>query len=331
MPDTILTTNNLQIGYQTGKSKQKIIQPNINVSVKKGELVALIGSNGIGKSTLLRTLAGLQAPLTGEVLIDSRNIIDFPKPALAHKLSFVSTEIIHVPVLSVFDLVALGRYPHTNWAGRLKKADKKMVWKSLKAVGMENFAEKNINEISDGERQRAMIARTLAQNTGLVVLDEPTAFLDIANKYEIVRILKHMARKVNKSIIFSSHDLSIVLKEADKIWLMLPGAIEQGSPEDLVINGSFNRIFPNSELVFDAESGDFKSTESFIGEIDVQGNDNMTDWTKKAMLRIGYKINKNAFLKLKLFPEQKKWKLQSGNQEKEFSSIYDLTTFLIWK
>ncbi|MCH7658592.1 MAG: ATP-binding cassette domain-containing protein, partial [Bacteroidetes bacterium] len=237
--EPVLLTNELEIGFTVSKYRKDSVYSGINISAANGELVALIGQNGIGKSTLLRTLANLQKALSGEILIKDTEISEYKRIEIARIISFVSTEPVRIANLKVFELVALGRFPHTNWAGRLKQGDRKVVQEAIRLVGLEGFEQKPVSEISDGERQRAMIARTLAQETGIVILDEPTAFLDLPGKYEIIQILNDLASNTGKTIIFSTHDLNIALHQADKIWLMLPGEIVAGAPEDLVLKPRF--------------------------------------------------------------------------------------------
>ena len=255
--EKIITTENLSIGYSE-KGGKKIIKKDINLNALHGELVALIGGNGVGKSTLLRTLAGFQPFLSGNVLVKGKDLSNYREKELASLLSFVSTEIIRVSNLSVFDLVALGRYPHTNWSGRLNEEDRQKVEEALEMVGLQGYENRMINYISDGERQKTMIARTLAQDTDIILLDEPTAFLDLSNKYEIVHILHRLAGERGKTILFSTHDLTTAIAECDRIWLMLEEEVKEGSPEDLILDGSFSSLFHKKNLYFDTEKGDYR-------------------------------------------------------------------------
>ena len=328
----VLLTSDLEIGFVLNNHKKKIIYSDINIYAGKGELVALIGRNGVGKSTLLRTLANLQKPLSGEILINSTEINELKRIEAARIISFVSTEPVRIANLKVFDLVALGRFPHTNWAGRLKQRDRKLVHEAIKSAGLEGFEQKSVAEISDGERQRAMIARTLAQETGIVILDEPTAFLDLPGKYEIVRILNDLATNTGKTIIFSTHDLNIAMHRADKIWLMLPHEIVSGAPEDLVLTDRFADIFKNSELQFDVHKGDFLLPVDFKGKIGLSGKGLARLWTTKALERIGLQVaeagkqenivdinEKNGIIQIKL---------KTGGKKIEFGSIYQLSIYL---
>lgn len=328
----VIRTCELEIGFTVSKYRKHIVYSGINVSAAKGELVALIGQNGIGKSTLLRTLANLQRSLSGEILIKDTEISEYKRIEVARIISFVSTEPVRIANLKVFDLVALGRFPHTNWAGRLKQDDRKVVQEAIRLVGLEGFEQKPVSEISDGERQRAMIARTLAQETGIVILDEPTAFLDLPGKYEIIQILNDLAFNTGKTIIFSTHDLNIALHHADKIWLMLPGEIVAGAPEDLVLNNRFSDIFKNSDLHFDVRKGDFRMPMDISGEIGLTGKGLTGLWTRKALERIGLKVTEAGKQESVVTVKEKdgmiQWCLKTNNKDFEFSSIYQLSLCL---
>lgn len=330
--DNILTIRDLEIGYQIKRNRNNVLFKDINLTGNSGELIALVGKNGIGKSTLLRNIAGLQKAFHGEVLFYSKPKNYYSRSEFARLISFVSTEILNVLNLSVFDLVSLGRFPHTNWLGKLKENDISRSLQALDMVGMQNFKNKNINEISDGERQRVMIARTLAQDTHMIVLDEPTAFLDLPNKYEIVHLLNRLSKNENKSIIFSTHDLNIAIQKADKIWLMLDDRIVEGAPEDLILNDTFNHIFKDSNLNFDKIKGDFRMKRSHTNKIGLIGEGSYFMWTKKALERLNYAVEKGndsiPHVVVKIENETSEWLLNSENQQYKFNNIYDLSLYL---
>ncbi len=328
----IISTTNLEIGYIASGKHGKSVYQNINVKARAGDLIALIGPNGIGKSTFLRTIAGLQKALAGNVFFHSREINDYTRHELAKRVSFVSTEVVRVNNMKVYDLVALGRFPHTNWLGNLKDHDKKLVDKAIEGVGLNDLADKYINEISDGERQRAMIARTLAQDTDMVVLDEPTAFLDISNKHEIIHLLNGLSKNRNKTVIFTTHDLNIAIHEADLIWLMLPQEISEGAPEDLVLKGILNEIFENSGIYFDIDKGDFKKRKEIVEKIRLEGNSTEYVWTKKALERLGYAVVTDQNISSSIEVEKNNsgliWTYHKNETKQQFKSIYELSLFL---
>jgi iron complex transport system ATP-binding protein len=249
----ILSFESLEIGYPSGRSSGTILPP-LNAKADSGELIAIIGRNGVGKSTLLRTLVGLLPPFRGKVKIKGIEIGLISRLELAKIIGYISTEIVRVSNMSVFDLVSLGRFPHTNWIGKIDREGRLAVEDALNKTGLAEFGGKYINELSDGERQRAMIARVLAQDTEIMLMDEPTAFLDIAGKYDIVNLLKKLTGE-RKTIIFSTHDLNIALNMADKIWLMFNDGLLEGSPDELVRSNSFTHLFGSSEIKFDPATG----------------------------------------------------------------------------
>lgn len=211
----MLSIGNLTLGY--GKN---ILLHGISTAATAGELIMLAGRNGSGKSTLLRAVAGLAKPLSGRILADGKDISAIPRNEAAMKVSFVSTERIRIPRFRCRDIVALGRAPWNGWAGRLSDTDEQTVADAMETVGMSGFADRTMDSMSDGECQRIMIARALAQDTPLMVLDEPTAFLDVPGRHQITDILKRLAAEKGKTVIFSTHDISIGLKRADKVWLI---------------------------------------------------------------------------------------------------------------
>lgn len=330
--DNILTIDKLSIGYQNTKKEDLTLFDNINLSGREGELIALVGKNGIGKSTLLRNIAGLQNALQGEILFSNQKIQTIKRNEFARLVSFVSTEIVNVSNLKVFDLVALGRFPHTNWLGKLKEEDVLQSLKALEMVGMKSFINKNVNEISDGERQRVMIARTLAQDTKIIVLDEPTAFLDLPNKYEIVHLLNHLSKNENKTILFSTHDLNIAIQEADKIWLMLDNEIIEGAPEDLILSDTLNKIFEQSNLNFDKLKGDFRIKRKHAKKIGLTGEGLPYNWTRKALERLNYTIDKGNtsidYVEVNQNHNELNWKFKNENDTFVFESIYELSLYL---
>jgi iron complex transport system ATP-binding protein len=334
MPDykTVLKTKDLCIGFPGRKSRESAVYENINLQAGKTELVALLGANGIGKSTLLRSLVKLQDPLRGEISVFNQDISSLSRTQMARRVGFVSTEIVRVNNLSVYDLVALGRYPHTSWTGRLSGPDREKVDEAIGMVGMAGLQHKNINRLSDGERQRAMIARTLAQDTELIILDEPTAFLDLPKKYEIVHLLHRLAIERGKTIIFSTHDLTIAIQEADRLWLMLEDNILQGSPEDLILSGSFGKLFEKSNLKFNSERGEFRIAREPACNIYLEGPETEFFWTKNALGRSGFRVTsqKDALMAVRIESDREaiRWVLTADTDSHTFTSVYDLCTFL---
>jgi iron complex transport system ATP-binding protein len=324
-----ISLESLSIGYGSG-SKRKSILSNLNLFIRKGELLALVGSNGSGKSTLLRTISGLQAVLSGEVIIEGKRIDAWSRKEFAKIVAFVSTEWIHISNLKVRDLIALGRYPHTSWFGNLKTEDHKYVNEALEMVGMSHKAEDYFNELSDGERQRIMIARTLAQDTPIIVMDEPTAFLDLPNKYEIAHLLFRLSREKGKTILFSIHDLNIAMKEADRIWLINDRQLIEGAPEDLILNRELIKAFAVNNLEFDISSGEFFVPRKKGISIALLGSGERFDWTKKALERLEFDVdcNKSGETTVLVDDLNKQWIATINNNSVTCNSIYELSLTL---
>lgn len=256
MSRNILTIDRLSAGYRNGQSAKTVLR-NLNAKAMHGELIAVIGRNGSGKSTLLRIITGLQHDYAGKIYLEQTETLKLSRRQLAKKVGYVSTETVRAPNMSVYDLVALGRFPHTGWTGRMDTDDETCVLKALADTGMTEMASRYISELSDGERQRAMITRTLAQDTSLMVMDEPTAFLDITGKYEIFNLLKKITKENGKTVIFSTHDLQMAISCADKIWLLHNATLFEGTPENLILNGVFDKIFDAGNIRYDPQAGTF--------------------------------------------------------------------------
>ena len=322
-----LDIKNLSVGY-----RRRVILGNLNLSAGESELVALIGRNGVGKSTLMRTIARLQPALSGEITISGKPLGQFSRNELASVLSIVSTENVSVSHLTVRQLVSFGRFPYTNWIGKLTAADVALVEEAMQLTGISSLGDKNMQEISDGERQRAMIARTLAQDTNLILLDEPTAFLDMPNKYEILNLLQRLTRTKQKTILFSTHDLNIAMLEADKLWLMIDGELYDGAPEDLALNRQFARMFDGTGLQFDDSKGEFNIKRKKMKPITVAGKGKTFFWTKKALERLGFAVRKlenenNAEIVVSENTSTL-WTLNRYDNQFKFSSIYELSKYL---
>ena len=215
----IFELRDLTIGYREGL-REKVIAKGLNAKMQGGMLICLVGRNGIGKSTLLRTLSGFQPALSGDMLLDGKSIVSFNKRQMSETISVVLTERADFQNLTVTDVVGMGRMPYTNFWGTLHKEDKQIVADAIAAVGMTAFAQSQMTRLSDGERQKVMIAKAIAQQTPLILLDEPTAFLDYPSKTGIVELLLDLAHKQDKIIFLSTHDLDVAYRLADSIWMM---------------------------------------------------------------------------------------------------------------
>lgn len=237
----------LTLGYG-----QRTLLETVNARITGGQLVALLGRNGTGKSTLLRAMMGLEKPQSGEITLQGKNIASLKPEKLARNISFVTTDKVRIANLRCKDVVALGRAPYTNWIGQLQPEDQKRVDDAMQLVGMSGYAEKTMDKMSDGECQRIMIARALAQDTPVILLDEPTAFLDLPNRYELCLLLKKLAQEEKKCVL-STHDLDIALSLCDSIMLIdNPQMYTLPTPE-MVASGHIERLFRNESVTFDVQ------------------------------------------------------------------------------
>ncbi|MFO8021969.1 MAG: ABC transporter ATP-binding protein [Perlabentimonas sp.] len=284
-----VSIDNLGIGY----NPNNYLLPKFSVEAHEGELIALVGRNGIGKSTLLRTIMGLHAPFEGRVNIIGKSASSLLRKERSRLLSFVPADTVKIPNLFIRDFVALSRFPYTGWSRTLAAADWDMVDKSLLQVGINHLSYRDITTVSDGERQRAMIAFALAQDAKIILLDEPTAYLDLPNKFEVVRLLSQLAHSRNKTIIYSTHDLQGAISEADNIWMMLDTGFVAGAPEDIALSNGFNRFLANTNMMFDISAGLFKNQRNLEKTIALNGQGVAMLWTKKLAERLGFTTAEN--------------------------------------
>lgn len=241
--EVTIKVENLAIGYH-GKHEVKCVAEGITDTIHSGELTCLLGENGAGKSTLLRTLAAFQPALNGEISILGRNLADYGEKQLATVIGVVLTERSSIQNMTVEELVGMGRSPYTGFWGRLRPEDRAVVDSSLEMVGISQFRSRLVQTLSDGERQKVMIAKALAQETPIIFLDEPTAFLDYPSKVEILQLLHRLSREAGKTIFLSTHDLELALRVTDRIWLMAKGkSVQIGRPEDFVIETETGRFY----------------------------------------------------------------------------------------
>ncbi len=251
-----IQTSNLAIGYQT-KKLQTCVASNINLLLAKGNFVCILGKNGIGKSTLLRTLSKVQEKLSGEILLDGKPLETISTTELAKKMSLVLTERIPDSNLTVYELIALGRQPYTNWIGKLSKEDLQQIDWAIQQTHIKDLIDKKHDELSDGQLQKVMIARALSQNTEIITLDEPTVHLDLHNTIETFTLLKKLSRDFNKTILISTHEIHLALQLADELWLLNEDGITTGKTEELLNNGSVAKLFDSDLMRFDVELRQF--------------------------------------------------------------------------
>lgn len=251
MKKAAIYTENLSVGYDS-----KPVLSELGLSLGRGSLTALIGANGSGKSTLLRTLVGLQPPVSGHVSVEGHRLEDMTRREVARHISTVFTDRNGGGGLTVAEVVATGRFPYTGVFGRLSGLDRDIVDRSLSQVGMLGKSSRYLGSLSDGERQKTMIAAALAQQTSIIILDEPTAFLDVAGRHEILHLLKELAAS-GRSILLSTHDVGATLAVADSAWVVDPtsATVVQGTVQEILEGGILDTAF--SSLRFDPVRGDF--------------------------------------------------------------------------
>ena len=253
---TVLSTSNLCIGYPT-KNEVLRIASDLNLKLDEGKLIALIGANGIGKSTLLRTITGIQSPISGEVALNNQPITILDSAALSKQISLVLTEQLPSSNLNVFELVALGRQPYTDWIGRLSEKDTEVIEWAMLQTQVSDLRDKKHHEISDGQLQRVLIARALAQDTPLIILDEPTTHLDLLHKVSLLKLLKKLSQDTQKCILFSTHDIDMAIQIADEMIVMTADAVVQDEPCNLISKGVFATLFDDPTITFDVNHGKF--------------------------------------------------------------------------
>ena len=294
MKNETIHIENLSIGYP-GKSDVKVVADGICAGINSGELTCLLGANGVGKSTLLRTLSAFQPKPGGEIRIHGTEIESYTDKQLSRVISVVLTEKCDIRNMSVTELIGLGRSPYTGFWGTLTKEDRQVVERAVALVGIPHLAHRMVHTLSDGERQKVMIAKALAQETPVIYLDEPTAFLDFPSKVEMMQLLHHLSRQTDKTIFLSTHDLELALQIADKIWLMdKANGVTIGTPEDLALNGSLSSFFARKGIVFDLETGLFRVDNEYTMQIRLSGHGQRYAMVRKALQRNGILANRNV-------------------------------------
>jgi iron complex transport system ATP-binding protein len=326
----VLSLSSVSVGYRTSRSRSHCVVTGISEEISAGELVCLIGPNGGGKSTLLRTAAGMQPPLGGSVSLLGSDLHRMPKRDLARRVSVVLTSKVSVGQLTGWELAALGRMPYTNWSGNLSTQDYGIVTTALRDAGALQFGDKQVAELSDGERQKVMLARALAQEPRLMILDEITAFLDLPRRIEIMTVLRELAHRDGKAILLSTHDLELALSMADRLWILPTGkSLVTGVPEDLVLDGVFARAFASEGLHFDTLKGGFTTVGLPRREIPFAGSGIGAAWTRRALARKGLALveanpGSRPILSVSESEGRYRWHLLTGDGLEEHRSVASL-------
>lgn len=310
----------LALGYFHQKARKEILH-GLNFQLLSGELTCLLGPNGVGKSTLIKAILGQIKPWQGEIFLGSQDIQTLKTEDLAKQISVVLTDPVFPGNMTVGQLVALGRTPHTAWSGKLSETDREIVEKALSDTKITYLRDERLSEISDGQRQKAMIARALAQDGQLMILDEPTAHLDLVNRFEIMQVLREIASQKGKAVLVVTHDLDIAVETADRFWLLNCGTpLISGKPEDLIISGDINQLLPGEKFKFSVERGKLEF-EILDSRFEITGPTELVFWVEKALQKAGIRG-----LDSMISVSDKPFLIR--NQGKEFTKIEELIAFL---
>lgn len=287
MKNPVISAYNISIGYRKSTyGNEQILYSDLSFNLFSGELTCLLGQNGAGKSTLLRTLAGMQSALSGDILLENKKLSEYTDSDLAYKIGLVLTDKTSIGGFKVSQIVALGRYPYTGFWGKLNAYDKETVKNAMNDVGIYHKADSYMAELSDGERQKVMIAKALAQECPIVFLDEPTAFLDITSRIEIMNLLHNLSTINNKSVLLSTHDIELALLLADRLWLLSPhSGLKCGATEDIVLDRSMECFLSKDNIRFDIDSGSFLPKRKFKRFIYVDKETKHYRWVKNFLER----------------------------------------------
>ena len=288
---TIIEIRDLSTGYST-KKEEKIIGAHLNGALHEGDFVCLLGPNGAGKSTLLKTLAGLQPAIHGDVIIQNILLANYKPKELSKVVSVVLTDNTKLSGMTVYDVVAMGRSPYTGFWGQLKDSDHAIIEKCMQWVGVSELKDRQMGNLSDGERQKVMIAKSIAQETPIILLDEPTAFLDYPSKVSVMLMLHRLAKSKNKTILLSTHDIENALQISDEIWLLdEEKGLISGIPEDLCKEGCIEDFFVTEGMYFDPEQCSFHLQYKTAREVIMVGKEDSTEYqlARRALIRNGIK------------------------------------------
>jgi len=280
----IIACKNLDVGYE-----KKIVVEQVNICARKGQLICLLGPNGSGKTTVLRTLTGLLPPVNGIVEINGVDISKIKKGDLAKKMAIVLTEQVSLGLLTVFEIASMGRYPHTNMMGKLSNSDVTIVDDALSLVGAGRLKNRYYFELSDGEKQKVMIARALVQEPELIVLDEPTSHLDVKHKVEVISILRKLCMEKGMTVILSLHDIDIAIKGCQTLLLIENGKVKaQGSPEEIIKNGTIQKLYNIEGAKYNELLGSIEFCSPVIPEVFITGGNGTGTGVYRAVSRAGY-------------------------------------------
>ncbi|WKN42645.1 ABC transporter ATP-binding protein [Tunicatimonas pelagia] len=322
---SIISLNQVSLGYGKGQSEQRLVH-NLNLAVTNRQLIALVGSNGAGKSTLLRTIAGLQKPHSGTIELLNKSINTLNAKAFARYISIVLTGQAEISYVKAAELIAMGRLPHTGWLGNFSTIDQQKVNAAVEQAKVIHLLDKPIYQLSDGERQKVMIARALAQDTPIMILDEPTTHLDITNQVNIIQLLRTLVRNQQKCIIFSTHNIELALQVADRLWLMHQQTVIDKVPEDLVLSGTLPEAMSTDQAPFNPESGTFQVQHEENHPIALTGSGIRARWTQRALERAGYYLQPRSAVSVEIIANNH-WNICNNN--KLVSTVQSIESLLL--
>ncbi len=289
----IIKGEQVSIGYIKSKQHQ-ILYKKLNFELIEGELVCLIGANGAGKSTLLRSICRMQPYLDGKISIHSKSLEEYRDRDLSLLIGLVLTDKTASGGFTVREVVELGRYPYTGFFGQLSNEDAAIVQHSIESVGIAHKADSYLADLSDGERQKVMIAKALSQECPIIILDEPTAFLDIESRIEIMNLLHKLAHDQNKTILLSTHDIDLAFLLSDKLWMLSKEAgLITGVTEDIILSGKIDQFFNSKNITFNKYSGTFYPIRSSENKVYIDAENEFLFWTINLLLRLGFDYTTN--------------------------------------
>jgi iron complex transport system ATP-binding protein len=331
-----LSVSALGIGYPDSKKKKPVLE-GINFEIKRGELVCLIGANGTGKSTLIKTLSGLIPSVSGEILVRGKALHSYSSSELSKEISLVLTEKIQDDNLTAGEILVMGRHPYTSWLGTLSDHDRKVINQVADKISVSRFMDREFCTLSDGEKQRVMIARALIQEASIILLDEPASFLDLSSRIEIMELLREIAVEEHKSILVSSHDIELAIQYADRLIIITEqGRIFDGFTEDMIAAGVFENIF-QEKLSFDISAGKFRTkNKKDKRRVNLEGHGIGINLISHALRRNGFEISPEAALKIMvekkedhdINPLSLQIHVRADNKLLSFLSVKELISYL---
>jgi iron complex transport system ATP-binding protein len=329
----LLSASALSIGY-SHKGSSTCVAKELDLALRSGEFICLLGPNGAGKSTLIRTLAGMQKSLGGELALNAQDFGTIAPRERARLVSVVLTDTVASGMMDAYSMVSLGRHPYSGWLGGLDTHDRERIDWAFQAVGAETLATRQVAELSDGERQKVSIARALAQESKVMLLDEPTAFLDLPRRVELMTILRDLAHRESMGLLLSTHDLDLALRFADRLWVMTAdGKLIQGYPESLALSGEFAEVFASENLDWDPELGSFRAHPSPCLSVHMIGKGIQYSWTRRALERLGFgitKVENEAAFSVAISGTEKNesWNITHGANTHGFGSVRELIDWI---